>query len=533
MSHKHRILFNTFAAVLLFTVSVESAPESEAPEKPAGLRIENGWFVDGDRVVWGYAQHNGWWGGYRTGNGFWTTYKLRTAITRNDPGRVGPCRTEDLDRLTDNMLRCGYPGFEHNFGLWFDRRRDAHDTGRRTDAKVVGPLLEQPWARGEGDAAWDGLPKYDLTRFNPWYFERLKKFADLCDRKGTILFHNFYNQHCLLETDAHYVDFPWRPTNCIQPTGMPDAIPAANAFYDVSDPVRRRLHRAYIRHCLDVLGSNTNVVHLVSEEYTGPREFVAFWIDTIVEWERETGRDVLVGLGATRDVQDAILADPKRSAAVSVIDLRYWWYKADGALFAPPGGKEVPGRYASCFDVAKQSPPGQIYRQVREYRQRYPDKAIIHAIDASREQTWAFLMAGGAILIRRMEYADSPGPRPWDPPADYVAPEDSAIIQPTYDFIRTALAEILPHMQPSDLIRESAAPTWCLADDGDNFLVYAPKGDLFRLDLATARGPFRAQWFDPETGRLSDATDGEISGGTAVEFNSPSSHPLVLWLKKH
>lgn len=185
-----------------------------AEERRPGLAVQNGWYVHNGRAIWGYAQHNGWW---RAGQ--------RANITRNAPGRIGPNRTEDLDKLTDNMLRCGYPGFEHCFGLWYDRRRDAHDTSRRSDDKVVPPFLEQPWARSGKGTSWDGLSRYDLTKYNPWYFARLKEFADLCDHKGTILIFNFYMQHALLETDAHYVDFPWRPANCVQDTGRQRGTP--------------------------------------------------------------------------------------------------------------------------------------------------------------------------------------------------------------------------------------------------------------------------------------------------------------------
>ena len=181
-----------------------------AEERSTGLTLDNGWYVHRGKVVWGLAQHNGWW---RAGQ--------RPNIARNAPGLIGPNRTEDLDRLTSAMLRFGYPGFEHNFGLWYDRRRDAHDQAQRKDDKVVPPFLEQPWARSDKGKAWDGLSTYDLTKFNNWYFHRLKQFADLCDHKGTLLFHNHYMQHALLETSAHYVDFPWRPANCIQNTELP------------------------------------------------------------------------------------------------------------------------------------------------------------------------------------------------------------------------------------------------------------------------------------------------------------------------
>ena len=55
----------------------------------------------------------------------------------------------------------------------------------------------------------------------------------------------------------------------------------ADAFYDVTHPVRRRLHRLYIRKCLDTLGDHPNVIFLTGEEYTGPLEFVRFWLDTV------------------------------------------------------------------------------------------------------------------------------------------------------------------------------------------------------------------------------------------------------------
>ena len=86
-------------------------------------------------------------------------------------------------------------------------------------------------------------------------------------------------------------------------------------FYDVSDPRRRALHRGYIRQCLDNFADCTNVIQLTSAEFSGPLEFTQFWLDTIIEWQREKNRDVVVGLSAPKNVQDAILADPLRGPA--------------------------------------------------------------------------------------------------------------------------------------------------------------------------------------------------------------------------
>ena len=503
-----------------------------------GLSIENGWFVHNGRIVWGYGQHNGWW---RSGQ--------RPNITRNAPGQVGPNRTEDLDKLTDAMLRFAYPGFEHNYGLWYDRRRDAHDITRRNDAMVKPPFLEQPWARSDAGQAFDGLPSYDLTRFNDWYFNRLIAFSRLCDQKGTILFYNHYMQHALLERQSHYVDFPWRPGNCIQKTNMPVQIPAANIFYDINDPVRRKLHSLYIRKSLDVLGRNTNIIFLCSQEYTGPLSFMKFWLDTIFNWEDESGYDVYVCLGGTKDVVDAILADSKRSRRIDVIDMRYWWYKSNGSLFAPQGGKQIPGRFSGAFaakeggskleSVRRQVQPylnhgmgkpgpssaRQIHRQVLEYRKRFPDKAILHQIPVGIRESWAFLMAGGSLLIGQMPY-----PGLMDP-SEYVSPEKCLSIQPTYDFIQKNLATILPQMRPASHVGADLKNTWCLEDKNSAYLVYAKDGDGFQLDLSSASGyRFHAKWFDPINGELIDLNNDVVKGGSITSFTPPDHQDWVLWL---
>ena len=102
----------------------------------------------------------------------------------------------------------------------------------------------------------------------------------------------------------------------------------ANSFYDIRHPVRRKLHSAYIRKCLDNLAGNDNTILLVGEEFTGPRSFVDFWMEEIRKWEDETGIRVHIGLGATKDVTDGVLSDPAKNREISTIDLRYWRYES-------------------------------------------------------------------------------------------------------------------------------------------------------------------------------------------------------------
>ncbi len=476
-----------------------------------------GWFTRPDgRVIAGYAQHNGWWGGLEQPPGWWSEADTRPNITRRCD-RIGPGWQEDLDGLTTAMVRYGYPGFEHNFGLWYDRRRDQHDTGPRTEGAPVPPLLEQPWARSGSGRAWDGGPLYDLSAYNPWYFERLRQFAGLCDKKGAVLFCNHYMQHALLETTAHYCDFPWRPVNCVQQTDLPDTTPAANAFYDLSHPLRRQLHKAYILHTLDQLARYRNVVHLVSEEYTGPVEFAKFWLDTIHEWRRRTGHTVTVGLGAPYNVQQAILADARYAAQVNVIDLRYWCYQKDGSRYAPKGGSEVPGRYA--HNAAGDTTPEMVYKQVLEYRLRYPSKAIVSQFEATTEQTWAFFLAGGSMLIRRLSWLDPATEKPIRP-TGYVAPPAASVIQPLYRLMTGPLSTHLAHMKPI----HSADGVWTLASNKAALSLARPGVTQITPEVLNSRG--RATWMHVASGATRDA--GTVPKGKRQPMSVPSDYRVLL-----
>lgn len=324
-------------------------------------------------------------------------------ITRYAPGLDGVGLTDDLDAFAAGLNTGDV--VNHNYGLWYDRRRVDHDFYGSPDhrsGEVWGPFIELPWARSGQGRAWDGLSKYDLTRFNPWFFDRVQAFADRAEERGVVLYHKLYLQHWLLESRAHYVDFPWRPVNTIQATGMPNEVPAAETFWDVSDPVRRDLHRLYIHHTLDVLKGRPNVVIGLDPEYTGPLSFVRFWLDTIAEWEAETGADVRVALEIPKAEMDAILDDPARARAVDAVGFHHWTYRPDGALFAVEGGlnkapREQVDAIAGPHDLVEGADPAEVrrtlwkstpamrYRAYREYRDRDAEMVVLGGEDAFPE----------------------------------------------------------------------------------------------------------------------------------------------------
>lgn len=375
-------------------------PARTAPPPQKKLELLNGWLAMNGTLVSGRKTGVTWWRGSTIPS---RVSEFGGGVTRYVPGIDGPGYTDDLDQLTDQMVADKVLALEHHWGLWYDRRRDDHEMVRRMDGEVWAPFYEQPFARSGQGKAWDGLSKYDLTRYNDWYFSRLREFAGLCEQKGLVLVHQAYFQHNILEAGAHWADFPFRSANCIQPTGFPEPPPYVNNkrifmaddFYDVTHPVRRQIHTQYIRKCLNTLAGCPNVLFQVGEEYTGPLHFVQFWLDTIAEWEKENGIRVKVCLSCTKDVQDAILEDDKRSKLVSVVDMKYWWYNANGGLYAPKGGANLsPRQHYREWKGNKTQSESMVARQVWEYRCKYPDKAVISSLDKTPGLLMVF--AGGS-----------------------------------------------------------------------------------------------------------------------------------------
>ena len=389
---------------------------------PASYAITNGWLTKDDALLVGGKHQTPWWNGKAIDA---SMAKAKPALTRFVPGQEGTGGTDRIDSVVAEMQRSNILMFSQNYGLWTDRRRDDHERIRRKDGDAWAPFYEQPFARtgltpsaspclgGEGKSslnredlrgslAWDGMTKYDLTTLNKWYFWRLQQFAKKTEPIGILLKNQHYFQHNILEAGAHWVDCPWRTANNVNNTPFLEPVNftgdkrifTATLFYDVTNPTLRTLHRQYIRQTLDAFKGQSNVIHSIGEEFTGPLHFVQFWLDVIAEWEQENGK-VLVDLAVNKDVQDAILKDPKRSQVVDIIDIEQWFYHNKGE-YTPQGGVNMAPRQYQRKIKTGSARFEDVYRAVSEYRSKYPGKAVVYSAQKAPEMAWASLMAGGS-----------------------------------------------------------------------------------------------------------------------------------------
>lgn len=489
------------------------------PAPGPALRVADGRFLIGDRPAW--TATTSWsWFQMRMPRGL--AARFGPAITRFAPGRTGRGLTDDLADVVASVTPGGV--FVQHYGLWYDRRRVDHNyygSNEWRTGEVWAPFVELPWARSGEGKAWDGLSKYDLTRFNPWYFQRVRAFADLADRHGRVLYYNFYFQHWLLESRSHYVDFPWRPVNALQATGLPDEVPAANAFYDVSHPVRRDLHQRYIRHVLDTLGPHANVVFGIDREYTGDLQFLRFWLDEIAAWQRAHGRTVFVALEVPKDQMDDVLADPERSRLVHAIGVHGWLYRADGELFAIRGGLDRAPREQRP-DIATPADLEAIRRTLDPEQLKLPDFQNGPEFQRMFDTLWA----GSTAMKYRAwrEYRDAHPHLVQLQEADAYPALTAAVDADVPRAVRAA-------MRPVPVVVAPRASAWAIGRPGEGYLVYSVGGHPVSLDLAADGAAYQVRWLGVPAG---DGPPIEVKGGARVELAPPAgaAGPVAAWLTR-
>jgi len=197
-------------------------------------------------------------------------------------------------------------------------------------------------------------------------------------------------------------------------------------------------------------------------------------------------------------VQDAILNDANRANAVDAIDIRYWYYKEDGSAYAPQGGVNLaPRQHARKLKTGKET-DDQVYRAVREYREKYPEKVILYSTDGSSRFGWSVLMAGGSL--------------------------------PNIPTI--ALSAFYSELSSMKFVNGNtfSDAVWKLENKGKAYLFYAKNSQDILIDLSNYKGDFEVYSINATTGSVSKNTN--ISGGKTVVIPAADVKEKVLFITK-
>ncbi len=377
-------------------------------------------------------------------------------------------------------------------------------TGASTDF-IVSP---QPWQRTGPGNATDGGPKFDLTKFDQAYFDRLRTRAQTLNDAGVYAGVYLFTGEWLNVYRCSTDGYPFTGANNVN--GISDgytggnsgtgsmSMTAPNAITDLQD--------AYVRKVIDTLNDLPNVLWIVSEE--GPGNSI-WWNNHLIAQIHayEAGKPLQHPVGY------APLITYDQSPANSDAD----WIATDGG---PTCGSGTP----PCKVAVNDSD--------HTYFGMWNDSA-----QTNRSWAWGNFTNGIQVVFM-------------DP---YVVhyPRESRNLCPSatngicsgpdarWNNFRDTLGEILRYSRKLNLAnvlpRSSLCSTGhCLAQTpsvGAEYLVYAPSGGSFTVNLSAmpSARTLAVEWLNPSTGAT--VSGGSIAAGSSSQsFTPPFSGDAVLYL---
>src|SRR5688500_3683509 len=177
-----------------------------------------------------------------------------------DMDRNAPPKPFDFDVYLDFLER-----HHHNFIRMWAWDSTVWDTKANAPLgkDFVHHVAPLPWTRtGPGNAP-DGKPKFDLTKFNEEYFERLRKRVDAAGKRGiyvsVMLFEGWGmlhgNQGRAAPAGWAWRSHPFHPDNNVNDLGLD---PAKGQVHRLGNQKVNDLQAAYIRKVVDTVNGFDN-----------------------------------------------------------------------------------------------------------------------------------------------------------------------------------------------------------------------------------------------------------------------------------
>ena len=429
---------------------------------------------------------------YLTGSHTWTNLI--------DRGPANPPPKFDFDAYLDLLQKHNHT-FIRLWGRqisWYQKYGDQE--------LYAGPLA---WERTGPGKALDGLPKFDLTKLSPEYFERLRARTRAAGDRGIYVAIMFFGGHA--EAGPNWTGSPFHRDNNINGIdGDPNKDGSGWEMHTLSEIPRpvADVQKAYIRKVIDTVNDLDNVLYEVSNEAgETSKEWQYDLIRFVREYQKNKPRQHPVGMTAgfwpvveNRAILDASPAD---------------WVSYQFEMKPSKGQEEYNPNDPFIADGKKVNVQDSDHWWVKEL---YRDAAF------GRAWVWkSFCRGHNPILMEHL------------PPLSFVDRDyPLSLDDPGYAASRVAMGHTRQYAQRMNLAKmtpskEIASTGYCLANRGQEYLIYLPKGGAMTVDLSDATGQFIVEWFDPVKAEARRAD--LVRGGRRLSFQSPFQHDAVLYLR--
>ncbi|MEP6595622.1 MAG: DUF6298 domain-containing protein [Ginsengibacter sp.] len=383
-----------------------------------------------------------------------------------------------------------------------------------------------PFARTGPGLAKDGKPKFDLTKYNPVYFKRLRQRVIEAGKRNIYVSIMLFQGWCLdrtgFGTGNPFPYIPYNAANNINNISVPETIedyddkPSLHSLK--ISPALLQVQEAYVKKVIETVNELDNVLYEIINE-GGATAWQYHMIDFIKQTEAGMPNQHPVGMthrGDKIQVNQDLFDSP--ADWISPNAEPYKWKMGDSIIsssykYDPPAGD---GKKVVFPDTDHLWGHGGNYKWVwksflRGLNPIFMDPWNPMAGNESEEKTTGWIYDEGGITKDDRNY-----------------PEHSLIRQ-NMGYTRSFAQRInLRNMTPHG---ELSTTRYCLANEGDEYLVYFPESEVAKVDLRAAQGEYIIEWFIPLMNRkvMGPRT---VKGGSYLTIQPPTSLDAVLYLKK-
>jgi hypothetical protein len=369
---------------------------------------------------------------------------------------------------------------------------------------TLGPTQERwlcPWARVGGPES----TRFDLERWDPAYFERLRDFVAQAGKRGIVVELGLF---CTIYNDQLWDVSPMKPANNRQGIG-----PASRLeVYTGKDKALLAVQETLVRKVAAELRDFDNVYFEVcNEPYFGG--VTPEWTDRMV----------------------AALAEAESGGPRHLISQNI----ANGSAEI-----KKPNPHVSVFNFHYATPPATVALNYRLGKALADDETGFRgtADEPYRTEAWEFLLAGGAVYSN-LDYSYTP--RHPDGTARVTTSPGGGgpRLRRQLQVLKRFMDGLdFVHMKPDNAVirggRVTAALTGnpaearvtarALVEPGKVYAVYVRGGSRAELTLDLPAGSYKAEWIDTKTGAAAGAEGFEHGGGTKALASPEYAEDIAL-----
>jgi hypothetical protein len=400
-----------------------------------------------------------------------------------DQGLTDPPAPFDFDTYLSFLRRYG-----HNFvrlWTWESTVCDIDEGGRRMRYHA----RPHPWPRVGPDLALDGKPRFDLDRFDPEYFERLRSRVTAAGKRGIYVSLMLFEGWAMQHAHGAYQGHPFHPENNLQQVqGDRDGDGKGLGIHALANPTTLALQERYVRQVIATVNDLDNVLYEICNEcHPASTDWQYHFIRFIRAEEQSRGKVHPIGMTFQyRGGKNQTLFDSP----------------ADWISPNPDGGY-------------RDEPPVADGRKVV-----LNDTDHLWGIGGNEVWAWKSFLRGHHVLFMD--------------PYDGITFGAGAVAK--WEPLRRALGQIrvwseripIAEMTPQPSLASSG---YCLAKldaSKPELLVYQPQPGPVRIDLRSVKSKLRFECFETETGQLVRLP--AARPGDWIEWSTPGPAACLLHL---